>query len=235
MSKSEYTLLVRGGQMSRNNSNNATNVNDTQKEEEHKKNGKLLGFLDSRNESVLHPGGNVLNSLDLSRRSRRFHESADGSLITNANNNSVKIGSVELFESLVMESMREGRWGEDVSMFHGASSMTNRRGAYDSEMDEDIIEGMGGPNTKLLSAISEIDKFNLNILQSKDWGRNPPVHAHGSAFVVPKRKIDKVKLKSLSQIAKFPRSRFKNDVHFKADHLSPPPPGKTIGHGVLPS
>lgn len=102
---------------------------------------------------------------------------------------------------------------------------------------EDYRRRMEEMNVKKEKSLltSPIDKFNLEIISSKDWGRS----TFGSNFSTNVQKTnqtkpsEKVLTQSLGVMAKKPRERYlKNtDENNSRKRLPPPMIGKTIGHG----
>eukprot|EP01016_Furgasonia_blochmanni_P020184 TRINITY_DN2250_c0_g1_i13.p1 TRINITY_DN2250_c0_g1~~TRINITY_DN2250_c0_g1_i13.p1 ORF type:complete len:563 (-),score=38.69 TRINITY_DN2250_c0_g1_i13:213-1814(-) len=224
LSKSEYMQLVKGGNLSR----QTNNVNETFKIDPHgHAKSRVLNLLDSNKSHDDFQSPKLFTSMDLSGKSKRLNISGDNT------NDSIKITSIELLESVLVEAGRDFSY-EDSSMVRGLGSNAGRsrylptlNNTYDSEFDEELEMG-----AKRANPMSDIDKFNLNIVQSKDFGRNPPVNSYGSSMLLPKRKNDKIKLKSLAAVQKHPRDRIRNDVAVGHEHMAAPPIGKTIGHGI---
>mmetsp|Transcript_20165 Transcript_20165/g.37528 ORF Transcript_20165/g.37528 Transcript_20165/m.37528 type:complete len:523 (+) Transcript_20165:23-1591(+) len=82
--------------------------------------------------------------------------------------------------------------------------------------------------------LSEVDKFNFQLMKNKDWGANPPIRGPPKRdVIIPSRKSGKVLHETLGYRTKLPRERPYIEATSRKTRLAPPPLGKTMGHGLI--
>jgi len=103
-------------------------------------------------------------------------------------------------------------------------SKSSRNFASITKFGEDMEEDEG---------MSEVDKFNFQIMKSKNWGSNPPVREPIAKGEMPKRPTHKGLQQTHGYKKRLPRDRPFIETKSSRSHLPPPPLGMTMGHGLL--
>eukprot|EP00742_Colponemidia_sp_Colp-10_P002790 GILJ01002983.1.p1 GENE.GILJ01002983.1~~GILJ01002983.1.p1 ORF type:complete len:601 (+),score=117.23 GILJ01002983.1:80-1882(+) len=79
---------------------------------------------------------------------------------------------------------------------------------------------------------SAMEEFNNSILNSADWGVNPPPRAF-TPLAAPPKATPKQKELTLGTVSRMPRDRPFENTSPKKRHLPAPPLGATMGHGPV--
>lgn len=84
-----------------------------------------------------------------------------------------------------------------------------------------------------VAKLSEVDKFNFTILKNTNWGNNPPLRTPSVPARLPSRPTAKNLQETYGYRTKLPRERPHIEAFTSRSHLAPPPPRKTMGHGLI--
>lgn len=135
---------------------------------------------------------------------------------TSASQESLKKSSVTFSQKELLNELMDEAEEVDAQSKHGSDKMS--RTSKKSRKEE---------------LLSPIDRFNMELLRSKDWGINPQTREPAVPDRMPFRPTAKDLRETHGVKNRRPRDRPFVDMSKSKTRLPPPPLGHTMGHGLL--